>query len=84
MDQSNCRKVTHPLGLYGIYCLCPWAQAVYPIQPSWAWYNYYIYIVYMHNLPWTNHCQGQSYVYVMGPPGEEETITTIIEVGIYM
>ena len=35
-----------PLRSYGIYCFRPRAQAIDPIQPSHAWYNYYICILH--------------------------------------
>ena len=31
------------------YCLCPWAQAINPIQPLWVWYNYYWMTMNNHN-----------------------------------
>ena len=39
--------IPRPLGPHGIYCLCPRAQAINPIQPSWAWYNYNLSVWYL-------------------------------------
>ena len=28
------------LGMYGIYCTCPWARAIFSVHPSWSCSNY--------------------------------------------